>query len=366
MGGPRVALTLEQCWHEVPGGTARAAVDLAAELDRRAQVELVGVSAWHRDEPRPEYAPPIPIRSLPLPRLAMYEGWHHLRLPRVEWATGRVDVVHATGISYPATRAPVVATLHDLAFLRFPELYTTRGNSFFRKALELTRRHARIVCCSSQQTLDDCADAGIAADRLRLVPLGVGAQRASAADIQRVRSRYGLDRPYVLWTGTREPRKNLVGLVAAFRALGRDDLDLVLVGPDGWHEDQTGLAGDPPPGVKTVGFVPSVDLAAIYAGAAVFCWPSLFEGFGFPVLEAMTQGTPVITSRGTSTEELAGDSAVLVTPTDTDSIAEALSSVLDDEALRSRLIQAGPQRASTFSWSRTAELTEQVYVEACG
>ncbi|MCP5026781.1 MAG: glycosyltransferase family 4 protein [Actinomycetia bacterium] len=358
-----MAFTLEQCWHRVPGGTARAAVDLASALDRRGRVDLVGVSAHHRRPPRPEYAPPIPVQALPLPRLAMYEGWHRLRLPRVEWATGSVDVVHATGIAYPATGAPVVATLHDLAFLRYPELYTDRGNAFFRRALELTRRHAAIVCCSSQQTFDDCIDAGLPAERLRLVPLGVRSVRATDADRRRVRAQYALQQPYVLWTGTREPRKNLTGLVGAFRALDRDDLDLVLVGPDGWHEDQTGLTGEPPAGVRTLGFVPAADLAALYAEASAFCWPSLFEGFGFPVLEAMTQGTPVVTSLGTSTEELAGDAAVLVAPTDVDAITAGLARVLDDEGLRQRLGHDGPRRAASFSWERTAELTEATYDE---
>lgn len=362
----RVAVTLEQCWHEVPGGTARAAVDLSAALLRRGEVDLVGVSARHSSDPPEAYRPPVPVRRSPLPRLALYEGWHRLRWPSVESIAGEVDVVHATGIAFPAARAPVVTTLHDLAFLRLPEAYTRRGNAFFRRALELTRRHAAVVCCSSMQTLEDCVGAGIDRDRLRHVPLGVSAPTVTAADRERVRARYSLQRPYLLWTGTREPRKNLSRLLAAYGAITDPGADLVLVGPAGWHTDRTGTEGDLPRGVRTLGFVPGSDLAALYAECEVFCFPSLLEGFGLPVLEAMAQGAPVVTSRGTSTEELAGDAAVLVDPTDVDELTEAISVLLGDEQRRRELGRLGPARAALYSWDATAQLTGQLYAEVAG
>ena len=159
-------------------------------------------------------------------------------------------------------------------------------------------------------------DAGLVADRLRHVPLGVDIVEVGEADVDRVRRRYRLPAEFILFVGTLEPRKNLRRLVEAVERVG--DLPLVVVGMNGWG-DQSALDG---PDTLLVGFVPDDDLAPLYAAARVFAYPSEREGFGLPVLEAMAQGTPVVTSRGTSTEEVAGGAAVLVDPFDVDSIAD--------------------------------------------
>lgn len=349
---PRVAFTLEQCWHRVPGGTAVAALELARELAMRPDVELVGVAAAHRKPPPAPWRPPIPTRRLPLPRLALYESWHLLRRPRVERATGPVEVIHATGLAIPPRSAPLVVTLHDLSFLEYPEHFSRAGLRFFHRALELSRREADVVLCSSEATLEHCAAVGFERDRLRHVPLGVRVERAGEADVARVREGYGLPGHYLLWTGTVEPRKNLPRLLAAFESLGHD-LDLALVGPKGWNEE-IGVR----PRVKPLGFVPADDLRGLYAGAEAFCFPSLMEGFGFPVLEAMAQGTPVVTSLGTSTEELARDAGVLVDPRDTDSIAAGIEQALRDDGA---LAAAGRARAAEYTWSRTADLVLDAY-----
>jgi glycosyltransferase involved in cell wall biosynthesis len=179
---------------------------------------------------------------------------------------------------------------------------------------------------------------------------------------------YALTGPYILWTGTLEPRKNLGGLLAAFDAL-ETEIELVLVGPPGWSQDVDQLLARLPDAkrsrVRRLGWVPRSDLGPLYAGADVFCFPSLLEGFGFPVVEAMAQGTPVVTSTGTSTEELVADGAGLaVDPRDTGAIAAALESVLSDPALAEGLAAAGPVRARTYTWTHTAELTVRAYEEA--
>jgi glycosyltransferase involved in cell wall biosynthesis len=350
----RVAFTLEQCWHRVPGGTAVAALELARELSGRPEVELVGVSAAHRKAPPEPWKPPIPTHRLPLPRLALYESWHRLRRPRVERATGPVDVIHATGLAMPPRSAPLVVTLHDLSFLEYPQHFSRAGLRFFRRALELARREADLVLCSSEATLEHCTAVGFDRARLRHVPLGVRVEPADEADVTRVRERYGVPGPYVLWTGTVEPRKNLSRLLAAFETL-RHDLDLVLVGPKGWNEEVR-----PVPRVKPLGFVPADDLRALYAGAEVFCLPSLMEGFGLPVLEAMAQGTPVVTSKGTSTEELVRDAAFRVDPRDPGSIAAGIERALGDDG---RLAAAGRACAAEYTWSRTADLVLDAYDE---
>jgi glycosyltransferase involved in cell wall biosynthesis len=360
----RVAMTLEQCWHRVPGGTAVAALGLARELTQDPEVDVVGVAAAHRRPPGPDWSPPLAVRRLPLPRLALYESWATLRRPRVERATGRVDVIHATAIAMPPRSAPIVFTMHDLAFRRFPQHFTRAGLRFFNRNLELARREADLVLCVSLATLADCGDAGFEASRLRHVPLGVDAKPADAAAVDRVRRTYALERPYVLWTGTMEPRKNLAGLLEAYGRLDAD-VDLVLVGPRGWKEDlPRRLAALPAPArrrVRLLGFVPRDDLGPLYAGAAVFCFPSLLEGFGFPVLEAMAQGTPVVTSDGTSTAELAGDAGLLVDPRDSEAIADALERVLGDSDVAERLRRAGPARAAVYTWTRTARLVKDAY-----
>jgi glycosyltransferase involved in cell wall biosynthesis len=364
----RVAVTLEQCWHSVPGGTAVAALELVRALQLRGDVELVGVAALHREPPDEPWEPPLPVRSLPLPRLALYESWHRLRRPSVERATGPVDVVHATGIAMPPATKPVVTTVHDLAYLDYPEMFSRAGLRFFRRALELTIAEATLVLCSSRSTLARCREAGFDEARLRHVPLGVQVVAPSELQVDEMRARFGIERHYILWTGTVEPRKNLRGLLRAFELIDTE-IDLVLVGPSGWNEDLEAAVGSLPEGVRTrirrLGWVSRSDLEALYAGAAVFCFPSLLEGFGFPVVEAMAHGTPVVTSTGTSTEELVEDDAGLaVDPHDSQAIADAVSRILMDPELATRLRKAGLARSARYTWDRTARLVRDAYREA--
>jgi glycosyltransferase involved in cell wall biosynthesis len=273
-----------------------------------------------------------------------------------------VDVIHATTLAIPPRSAPLVVTIHDLAFLSEPAHFTHRGLSFFRRGLDLAKAEADLVLCPSDATLRHCVSEGFERARLRMVPMGVNATEATDEDIAEARNRYGLGRPYIMWSGTVEPRKNLPRLLTAFASLGHDH-DLVLVGPTGWNEDLAPLVEPLGDRVKALGFVPHRDLGPLYAGAALFCFPSLAEGFGLPVLEAMAQGTPVVTSKGTSTEEIAGDAGVLVDACDADSIAQGMNNLLTDEDLMTKLKAAGKERAAAYPWSRTARLTADCYRE---
>jgi glycosyltransferase involved in cell wall biosynthesis len=253
--------------------------------------------------------------------------------------------------------APLVVTVHDLAFVHDPTQFTRRGNGIFRRSLEATRQHADLVLCSSRATMEDCVDAGLASDRLRLVPLGVDAQRVDRDEVARVAAVYQLPPRYLLFVGTVEPRKNLRGLAEAVARLD-EPLPLIVAGAQGWGD----IAMPPEADVRFVGFVPATDLAGLYGGAEVFCYPSQREGYGLPVLEAMAQGTPVVTSRGTSTEEAAGGAAVLVDPFDPDDIAKGIA---DAAARRESLAMAGLARAATATWRETARLTAAAYRELC-
>ncbi len=364
----RVAYTLEQCWHRVPGGTARAALELLRAmraLPTSSDVDFVGVSAAHRHPPPSVWAPDIAVKALPLPRLALYESWHLLRRPPVERATGPVDLIDATAMAVPPRTAPLVAQLYDLAFLRYPENYTAKGRRFFAQAMGLLQRHADLLLCPSQATIEDAVAAGFPTDKLRLIPLGVAPVQVDPVAADAVRARYRLDRPFVLSVGTLEPRKNLPALVEAFARLNRTDVDLVLVGAAGWKTPVEELVRPLGARARVLGFVPDADRDALYASAAVFCYPSLFEGFGLPILEAMAAGVAVITSAGIATAEAAGDAAMLVDPHDIAGLSAALAEVLADPAAAADLRAAGRRRASAFTWQRSAELTVQAYRELC-
>jgi glycosyltransferase involved in cell wall biosynthesis len=358
-----VAYTLEQCWHRVPGGTAQAALEVASELRHCRELELVGVAARHGQPPPGAFRPPIPVRQLPFPRNVLYEAWHYGGWPPVQRATGPVDLIHVTGVAMPPKSAPLVVTVHDLAFVHDPSRVTKHGKRFFERALALAVQRADLVLCSSEATARDCKQAGFDADLLRVVPLGVRAGVLTPAEVADARRRYGLHRPYVLWTGTVEPRKNLPVVVEAFRKLDRSDVELVLVGPEGWHTDLERLVRPIADQVHALGFLPRQDLERVMAGASVFCFPSLLEGFGLPVAEAMAQGTPVVTSAGTSTEEVAGGAGLLIDPHDPADVAAALTRVIDDAAEAERLSVAGRKRAAELTWERTARLTVQAYRE---
>jgi len=359
----RVAVTVEQSWHVVPGGIAKATVELLRALSARGELDLVGVAARHRGRPPDDLDPPVTVRHLPLGRRVLYETWQRLRIPVVERATGPVDVVHDAGYVVPPSRAPLVATVHDLLFRTFPEHYTRHSLGTFRRGFELARRHARVVICPSRATRDACVEAGIERGRLRVVPLGVRPSDPDPDRADRVRRRYGVARPYVLFCGTIEPRKNLRRVLQAFRAVGDRDVELLLAGPQGWKEDVGADVAALDGRARAIGFVASADLDVLYAGAAAVVYPSLAEGFGLPVLEAMANGAAVVTSIGTATEEVAGDAALLVDPLDVDAIAAAIVRLLDDRAFAAELGSAAKARASGYTWTRTAELVAAIYAE---
>lgn len=354
----RVAYTLEQCWHRVPGGTAVTALRLSEALADHDDVQLIGVAGRHRSMPPEPWVPSIPVARLPVAGGWMYEGWLRAQWPRVEWATGRIDIAHATTLIPCPTDAKLIVTIHDLAFVHSPDQFTRHGVHVFNRSLRHVRDRADLVLCCSQATMDDCLHAGIEAERMRLTPWGVEIHRVDADDVQRVRVVYDLPEEYLLFVGTVEPRKNLKGLIAALEHLDDPPL-LVVAGAPGWGN----AGGEPRSGVRFLGFVPEEDLRGLYAGASVFCYPSTREGFGLPVLEAMAQGAPVVTSRGTATEEAAGGAGVLVDPHDPADIARGI-----DEARRrgAELAVAGRRHAEGHTWAMAAALTAAAYRELAG
>ncbi len=350
----RIGLTVEQLWQRVPGGSGSYILELLRALDARPEVDPVGLSALHRHPPGPDLRPTGPVRSFGLPRYALYRAWNHLSAPRPEWVDRRLDLVHATTWAIPPTRRPLVVTVHDVAFLRDPEHFTPRGVRFFTRALERTRDEAAAVIVPSQATADDCVAAGIEADRLHVVPHGAPGWTVTDAEVGALRARLALPERFVLWCGTHEPRKNVDGLLRAFALVAEadPDLHLVLVGPPGWG-DRVELTTGPAAGrIHRVGRLPARDLAAAYAAASAFAFPSLWEGFGLPVLEAMSVGTPVVTSRGTSMAEVVGEAGVLVDPRDPSEIAAGILRAVGPAG--PEIGRSGQARAGTYSWHTAA------------
>lgn len=358
----RVAVVLEQCWHRVPGGTARAALEQVRAVAATRRVDQIGVAARHLRPPPESWRPVIPVRQLPFPRKVLYESWNRLRWPGVEQATGRVDLVHATGYAVPRRTCPLVVTIHDLAWRRDPGNFTANGVQFFEGALTRTRDDADLVLCPSNATRDDCSAAGIEQARLRVIPWGMQATPASDDAVIRMRARYGLTGRYVLFVGTLEPRKNLPRLLAAMRQVPHDDVVLAVAGPTGWGDALGAEAAQLGDRVKLLGFVPPDLLPPLYRAAAVVAYPSLWEGYGLPVAEALAQGAPVVTSTGTATEELvAGGAGIAVDPYDSDAIAGAIASVLDDFDYSEQLRVAALARAAEYTWEHTAAQTVAAY-----
>ncbi len=299
--------------------------------------------------------------------------WLPLAVPRALLA-GHIDVFHGTNhMAPPWSPVPTVITVHDLSALKAGNLHTWRNRLLTVPQMLLSLRQATRLIADSQATaLDVMRLPGIDQGRIRIVHLAPtpGLTPATPGQVKALSHRLGLPETFFLFLGALEPRKNVATLVRALAALyaaGDHRAGLVIAGAEGWRNDDVfgevkrlGLERD----VRFTGYVPDEDLPALYGAATAFVYPSLFEGFGLPPLEAMACGTPVICSNTSSLPEVVGDAAITVDPLATSDLADALRAVLDDADLRARLTHAGLQRAALFSWERTARETLEVYREA--
>ena len=288
---------------------------------------------------------PVETRLWPVPAShAVRTAWSILGHPAAERILGRFDALMYTDWMTPPQRGGLRATtIHDLNPLHHPEWCTPRTVSMHRRKDADAVRACDVVFTNSRYTADDAAETlGIEVERLVVAHPGVGAEFGQEGD----RAVYG-GRPYVLGVGTLEPRKNLARLVDAWRLLGNDH-GLVLAGGAGWGE-QPGLDE---PGIVLPGYVSAASLPALYRGAAAYVYPSLFEGFGIPVVEAMACGTPVVVSNHRSLDEACGAAAVRVDPLDPEAVA---AGILEAIARRDELVAAGAEHAAQFTWGATGK-----------
>ncbi|MGV8978001.1 MAG: glycosyltransferase family 4 protein [Cellulomonas sp.] len=354
----RVGIIVEQCWQRVPGGSGTYITELTRALLDRADLDPLGMSALHARVSATSVGLTLPVRALPLPRAALYRLWDHTGAPRPEWTVPGLDVVHATTWAVPATRRPLVVTVHDLAFLRDPSHFTPHGVRFFTRALDRTRDVARAVIVPSIATARDCEQAGIEPERIHVVPHGARPLVPPEASEHRLI----LPDRYVLWCGTWEPRKNLAMLLAAFELVASQDkeIHLVLVGPRGWGDRIAPDASSPSAArVHLLGRLDPAGLDEAYARAEAFCFPSTWEGFGLPVLEAMAAGLPVVTSRDTSMAEIAAGVGVLVNPLDPTDIAAGILEAIGPA--HPTLAALSQKRALDYTWAAAAEQTAAAY-----
>ena len=288
----------------------------------------------------------------PIPARLVRAGWLRSSWPRIETWTGRVDVVHATNYVPPPSRAPVVVSVYDLGFVRFPELVTADALQYPTLLRRGFARGAVVHATSDFVAAEIRAEFGLPEERVvRVYP---GIPPIAGGDAAAGRRAAGVAR-YVLALGTIEPRKNLPVLVEAFDAVAADDRDVTLVvaGQDGWGTDAFTAActraehGDR---IRRLGYVDDATRADLLAGASVLAYPSRYEGFGFPPLEAMVAGVPVVASTAGAVPEVAGDAALLVDPDDTDGLAAALLRALGDDDTRACLVGRGRAQVARFTW----------------
>lgn len=361
-----VSMTVEQLWQPVAGGSGTYIRRLAEQFVARDDVQATGVRARAPLGDRGGLPAVFPLVSSALPRRALYAAWHAVRSPRVPGPPA--DVIHATTWAVPPRTAPLVVTVHDVAFRRNPAHFTPHGVRYFERALEIVRRDADLVIVPSVATLEDCLAEGLPEDRIRVIPHGTTTAPVTDDDVASWRAAHGLERPFVLWCGTLEPRKNVGALLEAYREMldDRTELDLVLIGPAGWGETskevRAAVDGLPAERVHLLGKVSEVSLHVAYRAATVFCFPSLWEGFGMPVLEAMAHGVPVVTSVGTSMAEVSGDGALLVDPTSPSLLAEAIGRAAGPA--HDILSRAALENAAAYTWERAADLTVAAYRDA--
>jgi len=387
----RVALNIEQLMQRPSGGIGRYAAELARLLPGAHagpdgaddEVTLVPFVAGH-----PRAAVDAAMRSfglgdvvpvrLPLPRVALYESWNTLGLGAPGTFSRRlraVDLIHAPSLAVPPKRhAALVVTVHDAAPLLFPETYTKFGRRFHEHGLAASARRADVVIAPSHAAADELATlAALPREHIRVVPHGVVQGTAAEAAVQAARAAVGIGaHPYILWVGTLEPRKNVGVLIEGFRRFVEREKPphrLLLVASPGWLQtgDEIRAAaaalGDRVHITKRVG---DEQLVALYRGADLFAFPSIHEGFGLPVLEAMSQATAVVCSDIAALREVGGDAARYVDPADPQAWALTLAALLTDDTGRRELGDAGQTRAAQFSWDECASRTVAVYREILG
>ena len=346
-------------------GIGVAVAGMIRALASRGDLDLIGYgltwSGWR--QVRSHLPPGVRHARGPMPAGALLRIWGSVSWPPVELWTGRAEVVHGTNfVVPPALRARRMVTVWDLTAVRYPELCTPTS----RRYPQLVQRaidHGAWVHTGARSVAAEIVDHfGADPDRVLVVPPGVSAEPSPSSTGTHTRGTN--TPPYILALGTAEPRKDFPGLVRAFDLIAGEhpDLELWIAGPPGWGESQLSEAlrqAGHHSRVRRLGWLP--DVGEVLSGAVLLAYPSVYEGFGLPPLEAMAAGVPVVATTAGSVPEVTGDAAVLVAPGDPAALAEGISRVLGDGTLRAGLIQRGHERVRAFSWEACARSLRDAY-----
>lgn len=374
----------------------RIGIDFTAALQQRAGIgrftrelvravvaaDTVGdyrlVHARTSEAVPPDMPRPLPRVQLPFGSRTAAIVWQRLRLPiPVELFSGPLDIFHSPDyVLPPLRRARGLVTVHDLSFVKRPATAPDRLRGYLEKAVPAAVRRASAVLTDSVSSRTDLLEwLDVPPEKVHVVYGGVDARFRPVedrAELERVREVYGITRPYILSVSTLEPRKNLVHLInafAAWRARSEAPHQLVLGGGPGWDYEaiyRRAAELDLGDAIVFPGFIDDTYLPTLLSGADVFVYPSLYEGFGLPPLEAMACGTPVIASTAPCLPEVLGNAAVLVDPSDLDALTDALDRVLADAAYRAGLVARGRARAATYTWHGAAMQLLGVYQQVGG
>ena len=315
------------------------------------------------------------IKAIPVPQRLITLWWMISSLPHLEFFTGNCDVFQISEICVqPVKKAKTVAFVHDLTTLLFPENHV-RSNVMLHNLRFRNINKADAILTNSEHTKKDIIEhLKISPDKIFVTYLGADDIFVPSADsdIAAIKMKYGIAAPYMLFVGTVEPRKNLKTLIRAFNNIksGKDiPHKLVIAGRKGWkYEDifseirKSAYSSD----IIYLDYIPESDLPGLMSGCDVFVYPSLYEGFGLPVLEAMKCGAPVITSNVSSLPEVGGNACIYIDPNDDKSLADNIYSVISDSALKKSMAEKGNFRAKDFSWDKCAEETMAVYRAVAG
>ena len=345
---------------------------LASE-DQTNAFRLFVAGASSADLPKPP-APHISWKPTPITPRWLARLWHRARLPLpVELFTGRINLFHATDFVLPPTlhKTQTLLTVHDLSFVRVPQAANPQLKAYLDMVVPRSVSRADHILADSAATKRDLLDLyRTPDDKVTVLYSGVDRHYRRIDDpalLAAARVKYGLtDIKYVLSVGTVQPRKNYARVIEALQVLRArgHDLHYAIAGESGWLEDEFQRALDRTgmrPFVHLLGYADDEDLPALYSEARMLVMASLYEGFGFPVLEAMACGTPVITSRISSLPEVAGEAALLIDPYDVDALANAMSMLDNDSTLRARLANAGIKQSAQFTWERSASQLRSIY-----
>lgn len=348
----RIAIDASRCTVQRVTGTENYAIQLLRALIRHNTEHHIRL--YFRDTPRPDLFPASPLveqRVIPFQRM-----WTHVRFAAALWQD-KPDVTFVPAHTLPfAFPGKAIVTVHDLGFKYFPQAHPARQRQYLDLTTRYSARRAALVLADSRATATDLHHFyGTPPAKIHVVYPGVDAP--IVGDAAAVRQKYKLPDRYFLFIGTLQPRKNIARLVQAYRRWQElnpaDAAGLVLAGGKGWLYDPAWAEGTD--GVHLTGYIDDVDKGVLYAGALALVFPSLYEGFGFPVLEAMHSGTPVIASSTSSLPELVQDAGLQVNPLDAESIARAMSQLSNDESLRQTYLRRGAAQAARFTWESAAE-----------